>query len=196
VTFDTLTPTQQAAINSRGGPASANVVLQQQVNASGKLTVDGVEVTWIQPLDFIFGRWIKGLGFNSNLTIIDQNGRGAAPAIATGVPPYTYNVTAYYENHGVSLRLSTTFYKANPAAAAPQNGIALAGLFTNDYRQTDFSSVFNLHKMFGTNLPIELTFDVVNLTKSKQRTYFQFPGAAFTYYNGGRTIMFGLRGNF
>ncbi|HEX4737147.1 MAG TPA: TonB-dependent receptor [Allosphingosinicella sp.] len=196
VTFDTLTPTQQAAINSRGGPNSATVVLQEQVNASGKLTVDGVEITWIQPLDFIFGNWIKGLGFNSNLTIIDQNGRGAAPAVATGVPPYTYNITAYYENHGVSLRLSTTFYKGNPAATAPQNGIALAGLFNNDYRQWDFSSVFNLHKMVGWNVPVELTFDVVNLTKAKQRQYFQFPDAAFTYYNGGRTIMFGLRAAF
>ncbi|HEY1605006.1 MAG TPA: TonB-dependent receptor [Allosphingosinicella sp.] len=196
VTFDTLTPTQQVAINSRGGPNNASVVLQEQVNASGKLTVDGLEVTWIQPLDFIFGRWIKGLGFNSNLTIIDQNGRGAAPAVATGVPPYTYNITAYYENHGMSLRLSTTFYKANPAATAPQNGITLAGLFNNNYQQWDFSSVFNLHKMFGWHVPLELTFDVVNLTMAKQRQYFQFPGAAFTYYNGGRTIMAGFRGTF
>ncbi len=196
VTFDTLTPTQQAAINSRGGPNSASVVLQEQVNASGKLAVDGIEMTWIQPLDFIFGRWIKGLGFNSNLTIIDQNGRGAAPAVATGVPPYTYNITAYYENHGVSLRLSTTFYKANPAATAPQNGITLAGLFNDNYQQWDFSSVFDLHKMFGWHVPVELTFDVVNITKAQQRQYFQFENAAFTDYNGGRTIMLGLRGTF
>jgi TonB-dependent receptor len=196
ITFDTLTPTQQAAINSRGGPGSASIVLQQQVNASGNLTINGLEFTWVQPLDFLFGRWIKGLGFNSNLTIIDQKGTGAAPAIALGVPPYTYNITAYYENHGVSLRLSTTFYKANQAAAAPQNGINLAGLFTDNYQQWDFSSVFDLHKMFGLKAPVELTFDVVNLTVAKQRSYFQFPNAAFTYYNGGRTFMFGARASF
>ena len=56
--------------------------------------------------------------------------------------------------------------------------------------------MFNLHKMFGWNVPVELTFDVVNLTKAKQRTYFQFQDAAFTYYNGGRTILAGLRGTF
>ncbi|MEP7245373.1 MAG: TonB-dependent receptor, partial [Gammaproteobacteria bacterium] len=50
VTYDTLTPTQQAAINSRGGPNAATVVLQQQVNASGALTVNGLEFNWVQPL--------------------------------------------------------------------------------------------------------------------------------------------------
>src|SRR5690606_11322135 len=39
VTYDTLTPTQQTAINARGGPGAASVVLTQQVNAEGKLTV-------------------------------------------------------------------------------------------------------------------------------------------------------------
>ena len=35
VTYSTLSPTQQAAIDSRGGPGAATVVLSQQVNASG-----------------------------------------------------------------------------------------------------------------------------------------------------------------
>ena len=56
--------------------------------------------------------------------------------------------------------------------------------------------MFNLHKMFGWHVPVELTFDVVNLTKAKQRQYFQFENAAFTYYNCGRTLMVGLRGTF
>ena len=37
VTFATLTPTQQTAINARGGPTVATVTLSQQVNAGGKL---------------------------------------------------------------------------------------------------------------------------------------------------------------
>ena len=66
VTFDTLTPTQQTAINSRGGPNSATVVLTQQVNASGTLKVNGLEFNWVQPLDFLFGRYLglRGLGFH------------------------------------------------------------------------------------------------------------------------------------
>ena len=66
VTFDTLTPTQQTAINSRGGPNSATVVLTEQVNASGTLKVNGLEFNWVQPLDFLFGRYLglRGLGFH------------------------------------------------------------------------------------------------------------------------------------
>jgi outer membrane receptor for ferrienterochelin and colicin len=152
----------------------------------------------VQPLDFIFDRFlgIKGLGFNANLTIIDQKGSGAAPALATGVPPYTYNITAYYENHGVSLRLSTTYYDANPSAAAPQNGITLAGLFNDSYQYWDFASIFDLKKIFGVNIPAEVTFDVQNLTNAKQRSYFQFENAPFTYYNAGRTFLVGVRGSF
>ena len=42
--------TQQAAITARGGPNVATVVIQQQVNASGKLDVNGMEFTYVQPL--------------------------------------------------------------------------------------------------------------------------------------------------
>jgi hypothetical protein len=41
-----------------------------------------------------------------------------------------------------------------------------------------------------------VTLDVLNITKSTQRSYFQYPGAAFTYYEPGRMIMIGLRGAF
>jgi hypothetical protein len=52
VTYNTLSPTQQTAINSRGWPGAATVVLTQQVNADGKLIVNGLEFQLVQPLDF------------------------------------------------------------------------------------------------------------------------------------------------
>ena len=198
VTFDTLTPTQQAAINSRGGPNAANVVLTQQVNAPGTLKVNGLEFTWVQPLDFIFDRYmgVHGLGFTANLTLVDQHGSGAAPAVALGVAPVTYNVTAYYENHGISARLSTTFTQGNQVSGTNQNGIPAAALFSDDYQQWDFSSSVKLAQILGMRHLPELTFDVINITKEKQRSYFQFPNAAFTVYRPGRTIMIGLRDSF
>ncbi|WP_336966060.1 TonB-dependent receptor domain-containing protein, partial [Sphingobium aquiterrae] len=82
ITYDTLNPTQQAAINSRGGPNAATIIFQQQVNASGKLTVNGLEFQWVQPLDFLTERFgVKGFGLNANATIIDQKGSGAACGI-------------------------------------------------------------------------------------------------------------------
>ena len=44
---------------------------------AGTLKVNGLEVTWVQPLDFLLGRYlgVTGFGFTANLTIIDQTGR-------------------------------------------------------------------------------------------------------------------------
>ncbi|MGN6376656.1 MAG: TonB-dependent receptor, partial [Sphingomonas sp.] len=181
ITYNTLTPTQQAAIDSRGGPDAAQIQVQQQVNASGKLTVDGLEFQWVQPLDFVTQYiGVRGFGFNANATIVDQKGTGAAPAIALGVAEYTYNITGYYENHGVMVRVSTTFNKGSQVSNANQNGITNAAIFSDDYQQWDLSSSFDLKEIFGWSHAPELTFDVVNFTNSKLRSYFQFSNATFT----------------
>lgn len=194
VTYDTLSPTQQAAINSRGGPGTATVVLQQQVNAEGRLTVNGLEFNWVQPLDFLLEDVVPGLGFIANATIIDQKGKGAAPAVAIGVAEYTYNATAYYEHGGVSARISQTFTKGSQTSGLNQNGIPAAALFSDDYRQWDFSSSLDLNEITGSTGMPQLTFDVTNFTNAKQRSYFQFENATFTQYTPGRTFMIGLRG--
>ncbi|GFE88853.1 TonB-dependent receptor [Steroidobacter agaridevorans] len=198
VTFDSLTPTQQQAINSRGGPDAATVVLQQQVNADGRLTVNGLELNWVQPLDFLLADLgVEGLGFTANYTIVDQKGDGQVPAVAVGVAPETYNATIYYENFGISARLSTTFSQGSQASGLNQNGIATAALFNDDYEQWDFSSSFDFTTMFGWSEFIpQLTVDVINLFDEEQRQYFQFPNATFTQYEAGRTVIVGLRGKF
>jgi TonB-dependent receptor len=199
VTFDTLTPTQQAAITSRGGPGSATVVLTQQVNAAGQLIVNGIEASWVQSLDFLLGRHlgINGFGFSVNGTIIDQKFNGSGlPAVATGVAGHTYNATVYYENHGVSARLSTNWAEGSQSTLANQNGITNAALFSDDYQQWDFSSSFDLSEIFDAPHLPSLTFDVVNVFEAEQRSYFQFENAAFTSYKPGRTVLIGLRGRF
>jgi TonB-dependent receptor len=198
VTYDTLSPTQQQAITSRGGPGSATVVIQQQVNASGTLIVNGLEFNWVQPLDFLLGKYLglNGFGFNANLTLIDQHGTGAAPAVALGVSPVTYNITVYYEGHGLTVRASTTFNRGSQTSGTNQNSIPAAALFTTDYQQYDLSSSLDLEKVFGTTGLPQLTFDVVNIFNAEQRSYFQFPNATFTSYKPGTTFFVGLRGRF
>jgi TonB-dependent receptor len=198
VTFDTLSPTQQTAINSRGGPTQAQVTLTEQVNAPGKLNINGLELTWVQPLDFLLGRYLglNGFGFNANYTLVDQSGSGSAQAVATGVPPRAYNVTGYYENHGISLRLSRTWNKGFISSGFGQNGISAAALYSDSYGQWDFAGSVKLGNYFSNNLLPELTLDVQNITKAKQRSYFQFPDATFTYYKPGRLVLVGIRGKF
>jgi TonB-dependent receptor len=195
ITFDTLTAAQQAAINARGGPNGATVVVQQQVNASGDLTVNGLEFNWVQPLDFI---GLRGFGFTANMTFVDQKGDGAAPAVAVGVSPETYNATVYYEDRGISARVSRTYAEGAVVSGTNQNGIPLAALFSTNYGQWDFSASFDLGRMFNREASWypQLTVDVSNFTDEEQRSYFQFSNAAFTNYQPGRQIMVGLRGAF
>ena len=47
----------------------------------------------MQPLGFA-RQPLEGFGFTANSTFIDQKGEGAAPAVAIGVAPETYNFTA------------------------------------------------------------------------------------------------------
>ena len=56
VTLDSLGAGQRDAVEGRGGNA-APVQLNQTVNASGKLRINGFEFIWVQPLDFLKLEW-------------------------------------------------------------------------------------------------------------------------------------------
>ena len=195
ITFDTLNPTQQVAITSRGGPGAATVQVTSQVNVPNRLKIDGLEFQWVQPLDFLTSRiGVTGFGFNANATIVDQSSNG--PAIAYGVAPVTYNITGYYENHGVMLRVSTTSRQGSQSSGANQNGVTAAALFASDYTTYDFSSAFDLDKIFGVKHLPQLTVNIANFTDATLRSYFQFSNNTFTQYKPGRQFLVGLRGTF
>ncbi len=195
ITYDTLNPTQQTAINLRGGPSAAQVQVTSQVNVPNRLKINGLEFQWVQPLDFVTKLiGVTGFGFNANATIVDQTSDG--PAQAFGVAPYTYNVTGYYEKNGIMVRVSTTFRKGSQSSSANQNGIAAAALFNDDYQQFDFSSAFDLDKIFHIKGAPQLTINIANFTDATLRSYFQFSNATFTQYKPGRQFLVGLRGSF
>jgi TonB-dependent receptor len=197
VTYSTLTPTQQAAIDARGGPDATTVVLQEQVNATGLLTVNGEEVDWTQPFDFLLHRFnLDGFGFEANYTHISQTGTGAAPAIATGVPPDTYNLTFYYEHGPWSFRMAENYNAANVVAGLNQNGIPLAALYASSYREWDLSSYVDIGTLLRWPLSFQVTANALNLFDGKQRSYFQFTDATYTEYNPGRELMIGFRAKF
>jgi TonB-dependent receptor len=197
VNYGTLTPTQQAAIDARGGPSAATVVLTQQVNATGLLTVNGQEIDWTQPLDFLLGRFgLRGFGFSANYTHISQTGTGAAPAIATGVPPDTYNLTVYYERGPWSVRMAENYNAANVASGLDQSGVPLAAIYNSSYREWDLSSYVDIGKLLHWPMSLQVTADALNLFDAKQRAYFEFTDATFTEYNPGRELMIGFRTRF
>ncbi|MGO4378370.1 TonB-dependent receptor [Pseudoduganella sp. RAF19] len=196
INYNTLIPNQQAAINARGGPDAATVVMTRSRNASGELTIRGLELGWVQPLDKILP--VKGFGINETATLINQSasGEGSAGFVALGVPRKTNNFAIYYENHGYMARLSHTYSQGSQVAYANQNGITAAALFGDAYKQLDFSSSVELDTVFNRDGLPTLTFDVVNLGDNVRRSYFQFPNATMSEYKPGRTYALGLRMKF
>lgn len=216
ITWTSLSSVQKNALTTRSGCTSdsdctATLNVTQQVNAPGVETIDGLEVTYVQPLDLLLTRYgLKGFGVTGNATVIGQSSSGSAAVHATGVAPYSLNLTGYYENDGLMARLSYTYRDRTYGSSSNFGGICLptiqassegcpegAYTFNAPYGQADFSSSLQLSKIFGT-LPSDpqFIFSVQNLLNAKQFTYLQYKQAADRYYRTGQTFMIGLHGAF
>ncbi|NIJ49109.1 TonB-dependent receptor [Rhizomicrobium electricum] len=206
--------TTGVSCNSDATCANQTVYINQQVNLKGLEIINGLEINYVQPLDFLTDPYLglKGFGFTGNLTIIDQKSTGQVPTYATGVAPWQFNVTGFYEADGVMLRMSYNWNDTSYASTSQSGGICLpavasgvlpagcpsgAYLFSKAYGQADFSSSVKLDRFFG-ELPSdpELTFDVTNVFAAKQRSYVQFPDTVHSYYFKGQNFMLGIRGTF
>jgi TonB-dependent receptor len=190
IPFASLTDTQQQAINLRGGPGSAEVQVQQQVNADGTLFIKGAETNWVQPLDFIF----RGLGFQANYTVISQKSIGSGvPAQAVGISPHAYNLTGYWENYGASVRLSYVWNAAQISSSLNQNGLPFGQIKTDARGQLDLSASYQFAHTLSKPM---ITLNFINMTKAALRSTFTYNNAAYTYYTPGYTVMLGIRGSF
>ncbi len=210
ITYNTLTAGQQSALGAAGRagtPGGCNsdatcantpIYVNQPVNNTDIQTINGLELSWVQPLDF----WLKdtafeGFGFTANATFLRIRAPASNPNVVTGVPlPMTYNVTGYYENHGLSVHLSYTWNDQNVAQRAPQNNLDLPQ-YGSGRGQADLSSSFRLSEVFG-ELPSDpqVTFDVQNLFRAKTPSWMGGKAGVYTFYDPGSIYMFGVRGSF
>jgi TonB-dependent receptor len=196
ITFDTLSPTQQTAINSRGGAGAATVNATQQINASGQLRIRGYEAVWVQPLSVI----TEGLGFQLNYTDVSQRPQGGTgqPAVAVGISPTTYNGTIYYDNGPASIRLSYVYNDRQIASGTNQEGLTGNRFWTDEYDQLDLSASWKFENVASQP---QITLNVINITGSTQRQTwgndnFQYSNAARTFYDPGFAVLLGVRGTF
>jgi TonB-dependent receptor len=176
-----------------GNVNTANVRVDQRFNTDELITLDGVELTYVQPLDFL----LKGSGVTLNYTHIKQKSEGGLPGAAssaiTGLSPFTYNVTAFYENFGFSGRL-TWSVRDSFVEFLGNNENNLAG---DNYAQKRSY----LDASFGYKLPMEtnlsISLELQNLTNEQLLTYFRddplTPRASFA---PGRQILLGVSGSF
>lgn len=193
IPFESLTVDQQRAINNRGGADVATVNVQQQVNADAELEIRGLELIWVQPLNFV----LEGLGFMANYSKlnIDTIGKDAAALSGNvyGVSPKMWNATAYWENEVASVRLSYNWQEGAVGTGPNQQGIPFAQIYGEDRGQLDLSSSYTLT---GIKSEPQIFFNVLNITGEERRSYFAYPNAVNDMYDPGTTYTIGVRGTF
>ena len=185
INYADLNSSQQQALDLRGGPTVATVTLNRPINLN-KLLIQGVEVTWVQPLDFL----LKGAGFSANATKLEQS--SSTGLFAPGVAPYRFNLQGFYEGYGASLSVNYVWNDESVAANGPQNNINVP-LKAEARGQLDVSA--------GYQLPFadkawRVTLDALNITNEPLRTTFGYDNAPYSVYYPGRQVLLGLRASF
>ena len=176
-----------------GNVNDARVRVDQRHNTSEVITLDGYEVTYVQPLDVV----LQGAGFSVNYTHIDQKSEGGLPgapsSAITGLSPYTYNVTAFYENFGFSGRLTWS---------VRDTFIEFLGNNENNIAGDNYAQKREyLDASFSYKLPMDtdvsISLELQNITNEQLLTYFRSdpltPRASFA---PGRQLLLGVSGSF
>jgi TonB-dependent receptor len=198
--FNTLLESQREGLTNLGGgdPNAALVTVNQRENTPEKITLTGVELTLLQPLDFL----LQGLGVAANYTHIDQSSEGAPQVAAgqrenpgsavTGLSPNTYNMTLFFERNSFSSRLSYNYRDPFVAFLGPQNNFEGNGVATKS-QYLDASLSLTLPWLNDSRVTLEAS----NLLNQYQLT--RIDGNVDTPYNArapGRTFVLGLAGRF
>jgi TonB-dependent receptor len=194
-----------ASLGQANTAPCASIFVTQARNAQGLESIKGVELNWVQPLDFYLDQFgLKGFGWVANATMISTKTTpgSAAPSVVLNVSPLTYNLTGYYDNDGIMLKVSYA-YQRGTITNSNVYGVWWGFPYVTeqrslDYAQVDLSSSIKLSKFVG-DLPSdpEVTFDVQNLTHAKVgRSYTQYKNLMNYSYNAGSMFMIGVRGSF
>ncbi len=165
-------------------PDGANFVVTAPING-GSGTNKGVEVNWQQPL-----KW--GFGIIANYTYSDaQKSKSSLQAIdggnraIDGNSKHTYNLTGYFENKLLSLRVAYSYrskFRSGVDRSTP--------MWQDSYGQLDGSLLIHV-------VPhVDLSFDAQNITNSKLYYFVGDKNVPRAYYNNGRTVYAGARLNF
>lgn len=168
VTFGTVTRAylDQAASAAAGVDVFANYQVSLPINTNA--SVNGVELTWEQPIG-------ENFGLSANYTWADSSSDGAKPVFGTS--ENTYNVSGYFENDRFNARLSYT-YRSEFYAGVSR---------TDDFFQDE---VGNLAASVGYQFTdrFGVTFDALNLNNPELKYYSVKNNQSLPYavYNNGR----------
>jgi TonB-dependent receptor len=199
INFANLSSITQQGLTTLGAgdPNAALVNVDQRQNTPETITLKGLELTLLQPLDFL----LNGLGFTANYTRVEQNSSGAPPvagtreslgSAVTGLSPNTYNLSAYFERGSFSSRLSYNYRDAYVSFLGPQNNIEGNGVVA----KSEYLDAAMSFAVPGFN-SISISFEAQNLLEEIQFTTLDGDDALpYGAYAPGRTFLLGLSGRF
>jgi iron complex outermembrane recepter protein len=143
-------------------------------NTTGELS--GFEVQVQQPIGY-------GFGFQANGTYVDGHEASGAPLVGTS--KITYNLVAYYEDHGLSARLAYTFrshFFVGLDRSSAEN--------QQDYGTLDASISYQVTPQ------LTLTVDGLNLSNQLLKYYAANTTQVRAVYDNGTQVFAGIRFKF
>jgi len=149
------------------------------INVAGG-RVQGIELSYQQPI------W-NGFGIIANYTYSDGESDSDVPI--PSLSKHAYNLTGYYENDRLSVRLSYNYRSEFFADYDAERGFR--ALYVDETTSLDGSISFNLTENAA------LTFDAINLADEQIEEYYDDDkGRPARFYLNGRTFFAGVRISF
>jgi iron complex outermembrane receptor protein len=157
--------------------ATNNFAITRPLNASDGV-LKGVEIG-LTYFPHYLPNFLEGLGFQGSVTVLDSSQNiprydnagnliGEDRSDFFGVSNLSYNATLAYDNGPIGARLSYVYRKAFAARNEARLFANPIGVWRRPERSLDLQITAKLTDQVG------LTFDAVNLTRSKQQEYYRF----------------------
>ncbi len=140
-------------------------------NSSG--SVKGLELAWQQPL-------AMGFGVQANYTYAKAKEDGGQDLV--GASKNTYNLSAYYEDHGFGARIAYTYRSA-----------FFVGLDRSTPQYQDDTGVLSASLSYTLNKNISFNLDMLNLNDPVLKYYGANKDQPRAFYANGRQYYFGVR---
>jgi iron complex outermembrane receptor protein len=161
--------------------AFRNYTISAPINSKG--TITGLETGWQQPLGM-------GFGVQANYTYADaQEDRSCTPSATdpclkdlVGASRSTYNVSAYYEDHGFGARVAYNYRSK-----------FFVGLDRSSPQYQDDTGVLAASLSYTINRNFSLYFDALNLNRPVLKYYGTNTDQPRAFYDNGRQYYFGVR---
>ncbi|MAM41292.1 MAG: TonB-dependent receptor [Erythrobacter sp.] len=161
----------------------------QPVNAEGSYDVSGVELVAVLPFG-MFTRTLEGFGVNANVTFLDSSLTGESeidvPTSPVGLADSVYNVTGFYDNGPLQVRVSYN----RKGAYVERIERNMYPVYRDAYGQFDFSASYQM----TPSLRVEL--QAINFTDEPTTGYTIDPSFPTTYEFSGSRVSLGVRAQF